>query len=59
MEVELADMLPDGWRHWLHWEELLIAHGLCSEENEDAQVVRTDGGRRLGFTRVIARRPNP
>ena len=57
VEIELADSLQNGWQHWLNWEELQIAHGLSSPDNDDAQTVRIDGGKRLGFTRMIARRP--
>ena len=56
VDVVLADSLPDGWRHWLRWEELLIEQGAASKDNDEVQVLRRDGGRRLGFTRVIARR---
>ncbi len=56
VEVVLADSLPDGWRHWLHWEELRIEHGADGGYGSDAQVLRLDGGKRLGFTRVVARR---
>ncbi len=52
--VEVADRLADGWRDWLVWNEA------CDRESgtpgEEAQMLRTDAGRTLGFTRVIARR---
>ena len=56
VEVVLADWLPDGWRHWLRWEELLVEHGATGADDGDAELLRLDGGRRLGFTRVVARR---
>ncbi|TDC13929.1 SAM-dependent methyltransferase [Kribbella albertanoniae] len=53
--VELADRLPDGWRDWLQWNEA------CDQDSglppqEEAQMLRVDGGRSLGLVRVIARR---
>jgi len=56
VEVELADSLHNGWNHWLAWEELQIAHGLSREDTIDGQTVSIHGGKRLGFTRVIARK---
>lgn len=51
--VTHADMVPDGWRHWLTWLEVAGAHGYRSSE-EEAAMVRLDAGRHLGFTRVVA-----
>ena len=56
MEVKLANSLHNGWNHWLAWEELQIAHGLSREGTVDAQTVRINGGKRLGFSRVIGRK---
>ncbi|WP_145805418.1 SAM-dependent methyltransferase [Kribbella amoyensis] len=54
--VDLADRLAEGWRDWLHWNEV------CDRDSEapqwEADMLRTDAGRLLGFTRVVARR-NP
>ena len=46
VEVDLADMVPDGWLHWLRWERRAPL----------AEVLARDAGRTLGFTRVVARR---
>jgi cyclopropane fatty-acyl-phospholipid synthase-like methyltransferase len=53
--VELADRIPDGWRHWLKWQEVRQQAGYAYDESE-AELVRRDAGRNLGFSRVVARR---
>ena len=53
VEVTLADMVPEGWRHWLAWLEAATAHGYPSSD-EEAAMVRLDAGRSLGFTRLVA-----
>jgi cyclopropane fatty-acyl-phospholipid synthase-like methyltransferase len=53
VEVELADRLPDGWKHWLKWL------GVLEDEKwvrQQAEMVRVDAGRNLGFTRLVAHR---
>lgn len=60
VEVEVAGLLADGWRDWLLWNEI------CAEVSDvdfvvegagrEAQMVKIDAGRHLGFARVIARR---
>jgi hypothetical protein len=29
--VEVADVVEDGWRHWIEWDEALLAHGHVPE----------------------------
>ncbi|MFF4401562.1 SAM-dependent methyltransferase [Streptomyces sp. NPDC001480] len=58
--VETADWLQDGWRDWLLWSEV------CAEESpsefmagmarDSVELLRADGGRVLGFARVVGRR---
>lgn len=59
--VEAAELVPDGWRHWLSWDEASLELGYVSGEfaefvAEWIDVMRTDNGRNLGFTRMVARR---
>lgn len=61
VEVETADLLPDGWRHWVNWDEASLELGYVPEQfaaelPEWIEAMRTDAGRNLGFTRVAARR---
>lgn len=55
--VDTADLLPEGWRHWLLWQEVCFDHGYTTDRSE-ATLLRTDAGRTLGFARVVATR-NP
>ena len=55
VEVEVADFVPDGWKHWLRWLEVCQVQGLPSSQNE-IEMLRLDGGRNLGFTRLVARK---
>lgn len=52
--VAVADRVPRGWEHWLRWLEVAAAHGYPSSERE-AEMVRADAGRHLGFARLVAR----
>lgn len=54
VSIELADMVPDGWKHWATSDE--ISAEWKGERSEEAEYVRLDAGRNLGFTRVVARR---
>lgn len=61
VEVEVADLIPEGWRHWVTWDEASLELGFVLEHfaadlPEWIEVMRTDAGRNLGFTRVVARR---
>lgn len=54
IDVEVADMLPDGWKHWLLWQEVCFDEGFTTDQQE-AEMLRVDAGRNLGFTRVVGR----
>ena len=55
VDVLHADLIPEGWRQWLLWLEVCFAEGYRADESQ-AEMVRRDAGRHLGFTRVVARR---
>lgn len=55
VDVEVADTQPDGWKHWLQFEEAKAIAG-PSRCDEEAAALRADEGRYLGFVRVVARR---
>jgi hypothetical protein len=55
VDVEVADTVPRGWEHWLRWLEVAAEHGFRSSEQE-AEMLRVDAGRNLGFIRVVARK---
>lgn len=60
VDVQRADLLDEGWRDWLLWSEV------CAQEStsdfvrgivpREAEMVRLDAGRHLGFVRVAAQR---
>lgn len=53
VSVESADLMPNGWKHWL------TSDSLCTEwrgQEGDAELLRADAGRYLGFARLVARR---
>jgi hypothetical protein len=55
VEVQVADMIPNGWKHWLRWLEVCQNEGFPAPP-EEIDMLRSDAGRTLGFTRVVARR---
>ena len=57
VEVLSADWIEDGWRQWLLWEEVCRDAGYPFSESEIA-MLQADQGRYLGFTRLLARRPD-
>ena len=54
VDVELADLLPDGWRHWMA-SDLLWSERL-GKPSDEADMLALDRGQTLGFTRMAARR---
>jgi cyclopropane fatty-acyl-phospholipid synthase-like methyltransferase len=61
VDVEVADSVADGWRHWANWDEASLELGFVSEEfaaglPEWIETMRIDAGRNIGFTRMVARR---
>jgi SAM-dependent methyltransferase len=51
MQIEVADTLPGGWQLWLDW------HNAVAPDNEvEIKAVEDDGGRYLGYVRLVGRR---
>jgi cyclopropane fatty-acyl-phospholipid synthase-like methyltransferase len=55
VDVETADLLPEGWRIWLGWEKGIRLTG-AGHFPPDDEVLEADGGRYLGFVRMVARK---
>jgi len=55
VQAATADTVPNGWKYWLQWLEVAAAQGYRSNPGE-AEMLRSDAGRNLGFTRLIARK---
>jgi SAM-dependent methyltransferase len=51
VEVELADDMPDGWKLWRDWQQLV-----CPDNLTEIKALEADAGRYLGYVRVAARR---
>jgi SAM-dependent methyltransferase len=61
VEVESADLIPDGWKLWLLWNEVSSEYGYVPEKFQawvvqETEMLCTDAGRCLGFSRVVAHR---
>jgi cyclopropane fatty-acyl-phospholipid synthase-like methyltransferase len=55
VNLEHADTLPDGWRHWLLFEETKVAAG-TNRHDDEVPALHADQGRYLGFVRLVARK---
>jgi cyclopropane fatty-acyl-phospholipid synthase-like methyltransferase len=51
MEIELADTMPDGWQMWLDWH-----HAIAPDNEVEIKALEADGGRYLGYVRLVGRR---
>lgn len=58
LRVERADLVDHGADLWLHWLQVCTEARYPSSRQE-ADMLRADGGRTLGFTRVVARKEPP
>lgn len=61
VEVEVADLVRDGWRLWADSDEAsldldLVPPEFAEQVPQMIEMLRTDAGRNLGFTRLVARR---
>jgi cyclopropane fatty-acyl-phospholipid synthase-like methyltransferase len=53
MQIEIAESMPEGWRHWLEWQQTAYP-----ENKAEIESLKADGGRNLGWIRMVGRR-NP
>lgn len=51
VDVERADLMPEGWKHWLAWHKVV-----ASENHLEIATLEADQGRCLGYYRVVAHR---
>ena len=54
MTVETADMIPNGWKHWLALGESAVEWQ--DRGDDETEMVRLGAGRNLGFMIMVARR---
>ncbi len=55
VDVEVADIQPDGWRLWLQYEKACEEAGTLIFPSE-AETLEADAGRYLAMVRVVGRR---
>jgi SAM-dependent methyltransferase len=55
VDVEVADILPDGWRDWLQYEKACAEAGTLLFPSEE-EPLEADAGRYLTLIRVVGRR---
>jgi cyclopropane fatty-acyl-phospholipid synthase-like methyltransferase len=57
VDVEAADMLPEGGRDWARWSEICMTHGDADPRlfRKDAEMLRRDNDERFGSVRLVAR----
>jgi SAM-dependent methyltransferase len=53
--VQRADLIPDGWRHWLIWTEVCNRLG-HRPWPEGIPMLTEDAGQTIGFTRLVCTR---
>jgi ubiquinone/menaquinone biosynthesis C-methylase UbiE len=53
--IETADILPDGWRWWLQFENATVEAG-TNIFTSDAEAIEADAGEYIAFIRMVARR---
>ena len=51
VDIESADVLPNGWRFWLEWLNLI-----APENVTEIEALQADSGSHLGYVRVVGRR---
>jgi SAM-dependent methyltransferase len=57
VDVEVAELIPDGWRHWLLWDEVsyITRRGPRPDLTEsDLEMNRVDAGRNFALGLVVA-----
>lgn len=58
LELEHAELMPQGWKLWIRWHKFLNTYGSRNRPDEviEYDQLREDGGRLLGFLRMVAKR---
>ena len=64
VDMEVAELIRNGWQHWLTWDEASLELGFVPEHfaadlPEWIEMIRKDAGRNVGLVRVVARRRQP
>ena len=60
--VDHADLVPDGWKDWLHFNDFIApsVEGWWVEEVASTHnMLEADRGKNIGFTRIVATKADP
>lgn len=55
VEIQVADLQPDGWKDWAQWEHAIEATGHEIFPSLE-EAIREDAGRWIAFGRLVAKR---
>ena len=55
VNVEVADVMPDGWKHWVQYENACDEAGTLMFPSE-ADTLEVDAGRYLALIRMVGHR---
>jgi SAM-dependent methyltransferase len=51
VDIEVADMMPEGWQRWLDWQRVI-----APDNHVEIRALERDRGETLGYVRVVGRR---
>lgn len=51
MEIDVADIMPDGWQRWLEWQNII-----APDNRAEIEALEADRGETLGYVRLVGRR---
>jgi SAM-dependent methyltransferase len=51
MDIDLADVMPDGWQHWHDWHKVI-----APDNAAEIKALEADRGNYLGYVRAVGRR---
>jgi SAM-dependent methyltransferase len=51
MHIEVADIMPDGWKRWLDWHRIV-----APDNTAEIRALEADRGSYLGYVRLVGRR---
>jgi hypothetical protein len=51
MDVQVADVLPEGWRLWRDWQKEIAPDNLV-----EIEALEADHGQTIGYVRLVGRR---
>lgn len=59
IDVTNAELIGDGWRWWLLWEEVCLELGMERASRDEVELISIDAGRHIGLVKVVAQKLEP